>query len=145
MCSISFIFRIIHGNQLLGLPFWIISYYDLYRVKNGTYTNGTTIQIIANSTLQQSDLIEGIISGIANLIDKLHYTFRTISTTTETTYCRHTGVIPSVDKAFIHQSKQISFRHQCIGEVQFIELSLTRTVIFDIVRLTFVFFYPCDK
>ena len=66
---------------------------------------------------------------------------RRISATAETTDSRHTGIIPSVHQFLFYQSQQITFAHQRIAEVQFIELILVRTVIIQILS----FFHPVYK
>ena len=52
---------------------------------------------------------------------------RRVTTTAETADSRHTGVVPSVHQSFFYQRQQVTFAHQRVAQVQFVELSLTGT------------------
>ena len=134
-------FRIIDSFQLFHLSFGVVGNYQLHRVHNGRYTNCAGIKVFAQGAFQQGKFIERIISGISDFIDKLVDRLRRISATAETTDSRHTGIIPSVHQFLFYQSQQITFAHQRIAQVQFVELGLTGTVVIQV----FSFFQPVDE
>ena len=67
--------------------------------------------------------------------------FRRVTATAETADGRHTGIVPSVHQPLFYQSEQVTFAHQRIAQVQFVELGLTGTVVIQV----FSFFQPVDE
>ena len=67
--------------------------------------------------------------------------FRRVTTTAETADSRHTGIVPSVHQSFFYQCQQVTFAHQRVAQVQFVELSLTGTVVVQVLT----FFQPVDE
>ena len=111
------IFGIVDGFQLFHFAFGIVGDYQFYRIQYGGNTGCTNIQIFANGTLQQRELIKRIVGGISYFINELTDGLRGVSATAESADGRHTGVVPAVHQAFFHQSKQVAFTHQGITEV----------------------------
>ena len=145
MCTVGLVLWIVDSRQLLNLSLWIVGDNYFHRIQYSTDANGAAVKIIADSTLQKSHLVESIVSGIANLIDKLDDTFGTVASATETADGWHTGIIPSVHKTFVHQCQQVAFRHQRIAQVQLVEFRLARAVVLDIIGLTLPFFHPGNE
>ena len=67
--------------------------------------------------------------------------FRRITTTAEAADSRHTEIVPSVHQSFFYQRQQVAFAHQRVAQVQLVELSLTGTVVVQILT----FFQPVDE
>ena len=135
------VFRVVDSFHLFHLSFRIIGDDQFDRIENGRYTGSTGIQVFTNGTFQQCEFVQGIVSGISDLIDELADRLGRITTAAECTDSRHTGIVPTVDQLFFYQCKQVTFAHQRITQVQFVELSLARTVVVEV----FTFFQPVDE
>ena len=130
---------------MLYLTFGIVGDHHLHRVKNGTDTDSTTVQVITDGTFKKGHIVEGIQFGVTDFIDEVHDTLRTVASATEPTDSRHAGIIPAVDELLIDQCQQITLRHQGVVQVQFVELCLTGTVVLDIVCIAFPFLHPSNE
>ena len=135
------IFRIVDGFHLFYLSFRIVGNNQLHRIEHSGYTCGTGVQVFTNGTFQQGKFIQGIVGGISDLVDEFADRFRGITTTTECTDSRHTGIVPTIDQLLFYQRKQVTLTHQCITQIQLVELGLTGTVVVQI----FTFFQPVDE
>ena len=106
--TISLVLGIVDSGELLNLILRIVGDNHLNRIKNGTNTDGTGVQVIANCTLEQSHIVKGIDLGVSDLVDELNDALGAISTTAEATDGWHTGVIPSINKLLVNQCQQIA-------------------------------------
>ena len=129
MGSVGLVLRIVDGRESLILPLGIIGNNHLHGIKDSRHADGPTVQIVTHHTLQQCHVVQGINLRIANLIDELHDTLWRVASATETTDCRHTGIIPAADDTVFHQCLQVALRQKDIVQVQLVELCLTRTLI----------------
>ena len=141
MCAVSLVFRVIYGSKHFNLVFGIIGYDKLYGVKYGAHSGSTLVQVIAHSTFEQCKIIQRIVCRITNFVNKVTNTFWGISATTESTDCRHTRIIPTIDQSFFYKNQQVALAHEGIVEIQFVELILTRTVVVKV----FTILYPINK
>ena len=129
MGTIGLVLGVVDGCEGLRLSFGIVGDDHLHRIKDSRHTDGTTVQIVANHTLQKGHVVQGIDLRIANLIDEFHDTLWRIASATETADGRHAGIIPATDDAIFHQSLEVSLRQEDVVQVQFVELRLTGTLV----------------
>ena len=141
MASGSGIFGVVNGIQFLNLSFGIVGNDQFHRIEHGRYTRGAGIQVFAYSAFEQGEIIEGVVSGVADFVDELTDGFGRVAATAESAEGRHTGIVPIVDQAFFDEDKQVTLTHQGIIEVQFVELCLAGAVVVQILT----FFQPVDE
>ena len=65
------IFRVVDCFQFFNLSFRIVGDNQFNRVDYCRYTGSTAVQIIPDRAFQQGDVVQGIVSGISDFIDKL--------------------------------------------------------------------------
>ena len=142
MGSVGFILGIVDGGKLLSLTFGVVRDDDLHGVEDSADTDGATVEVLANSTLQERHLVKGIEGGVAYLLDETTDAFGTIPATTEAANGRHAWVVPSTHQTLLDESQQIALAHERVAEVQLVELRLARTVVLNVVGLALVLLHP---
>ena len=88
---------------------------QFHRIDDCRYTGGTAVQVFADSTFQQGEVIQGIVSGITYLVYKFADGLRRVAATAETAESRHTGVVPTVYQMFFYQNQQVTLAHQRVA------------------------------
>ncbi len=126
------VFGIIDGFHHFHLPFGIVGDDEFDGIQHGRHTCGAGIQIFAHGTFQQSKIVEGIVGGITDFVNKLADGFRRIAATAEGADGRHTRIIPTVYNTFFYQYEQVALAHERIVEVQFVEFVLTGAMVVQV-------------
>ena len=108
MCTVGLVLWIVYGCIYLSLSLREVCYDKLHRIDDGTYTQSTFVQIIADGRLKERHLVECVKLRIANLVDERENAFWAIATAAETTYGRHAWVVPAVYYSFLNQYKQVA-------------------------------------
>ena len=142
MGSVGFILGIVDGGKLLSLTFGVVRDDDLHGVEDSADTDGATVEVLANSTLQERHLVEGVEGGVAYLLDETTDALRTIPATTEAANGRHSRIVPSTHQTFLDESQQIALAHERVAEVQLVELRLAGAIVLNVVGLALVLLHP---
>ena len=75
------------------------------------------VQFLADVVLQQTDVVQGLIFGIADVFDEVLDGLGRVATTTQTAQGRHTRVIPTGHEAFLDELQQLALAHHGVSEV----------------------------
>ena len=145
MRAVSFVFGVVDGCQCLHLSFGVVGDHHLDGVEDSTDADSSGIQVVTYGTFQQRHIVQGVDLRVADLVDEVHDTLRTVATTTESADGRHTGIVPAAYHTVLYQCQQIALRHQRIVQVQLVELRLTGTVVLDVVRFALPFLHPGNE
>ena len=95
MGTCIWIFRIVDSRKAFCLPFWIIGHNETNRIYHCRYTCSSLVEVFSHSRLHERHVIKSIIKRIPNTVHKHADRFRCVTSSTISTYGRHTGVIPS--------------------------------------------------
>ena len=79
--------------------------------------------------LEQAEVNHTLYLGIANLIDKCTNSLWGITTTTKTTYSRHTRIVPTANESLLDELEHLTLRHHGICDVEAIELILAWAIV----------------
>ena len=96
MCAGCRVFGIVDGFHLFHLSFRVVGDDKFHRIDYGGYASGTGVQVFAHRTLQQREVVQGIVCGVTDFVNEVADGLRRITTAAETAEGRHTGVIPTV-------------------------------------------------
>ena len=108
MSAIGLVLWVVDSGELFNLVLWVVGDNHLNRIEHSADTDSTAVQIVANSTLQESHVVKGINLGVANLIDELDDTLWAVTTATESADSWHTGVVPTAYHVILYQCQQIT-------------------------------------
>src|SRR5574344_315932 len=93
--ALCFVFRIILNRHHLDLIDRIVVNNNLNRIEHSHYSRCLYIQVFAHAVLKQSHINDIIAFGNTNTRCKISYTFGSVSSTTQTTNCRHSRIVPA--------------------------------------------------
>ena len=145
MCVGVLVLGIVDCLHLLHLSLGIVVDDEFDGIYNGANAKCTAIEVLAACCLHQFDVVQGIECGVTNLVNELQYGLGTITTTTDTTDGWHAGVVPTVYHALLGEDEQVALGHECVVEVQLVELELTWTVVLDIALVASPFLDPGNE
>ena len=133
MGAVGLVLGIVDGLHLLGLAVGIVGDDELHGVEDGTHAAGFLVEVVADGSLQEGHVVEGVKLRVADGVDKLANALRGVATTAHATKGRHAGIVPSADHVLIDKRMELALRHDGIGEVEAVELDLSRTIVGEIV------------
>ena len=133
MRAIGGVLRIIDCLHLLALALGIVRHDELDRPQHGRHADGTVVQVLAGGSLEHGVVIQGVELGVTDHVDELADRLGRKAATAKSADGRHAGVVPSVDKAFLHEGKQLTLAHDGVSQVQTVELILAGAMVFKVV------------
>ncbi len=78
---------------------------------------------------QQRHIVDAVVFGVSNFIDKAADGLRGVATATHSTQGGHAGIVPSRHQLLLHQLQQPTLAHHCVRKVQAVEFCLSGTII----------------
>ena len=119
---------VILRRERLCLSFWIVGQNQFDGVQHGTGTHGVGVQVLTNGVLQQGDVNQSVVLGVANGVNELVDALRRVATATQAANGRHARVVPSANNALLDELQHLALAHHGVGDVQSVELDLSRAI-----------------
>ena len=142
MGTVGLVLGVVYGGQHLCLTLGVVGDDHLDRVEYGRDAQGACVQVVAQGTLEEGHVVQGVNLRVANLLHEVLDAFGRVAATAETADGRHSRVVPSAHQSLADQHAQVALRQQDVVQVQFVELRLARAVVLDVVRLAAPLLHP---
>ena len=143
VCAGVLVLGVIDGLHLLHLSFGIVVDDEAHGVNHGAHAQGTGVEVLAAGGLHQFDVVQCIKGGVANLVYELQYCLGAVSATAYAADGWHAGVVPAVHHLLLGQYEQVALGHECVVQVQFVELELAWAVVLNVALVALPLLNPC--
>ncbi len=103
-------------------------YFD--RVDDRHASGRNTVEVVAHGIFEQRDAVERLVFGVADCVNEVADWLRGVAAAAHTRDGGHAGVVPSCYQSLFDQLEEFALRHDGVGQVETVELNLTRAVAF---------------
>ena len=117
MCAVGFVFGVVHCLHFLGLPFGIVGHDEFHGVEHGGNAERAGVEIFAGCGFEHGVVVERVELSVAYHIYKLAHGLGRVTAAAQAADCRHAGVVPTINQAFLHQCEQLALAHHRVSEV----------------------------